>query len=177
MKRIAITSEEILGLVLIAAGVILRTLPHPDNFTPLTAIALFAGLLLRPKLALWVPLTAMAASDLFQETHGLFWLTWGSLYLVTLVGMRLRGRMSALPVLAGTLTGTLIFFVLTNLGVWIWQDMYPKTAAGLLECYVMALPFVRNAVAGDLVYATACYAIYRLVATRQPRTAPAAGGH
>ena len=173
MKKIAITSEEILGLALIAVAVIVRTLPHPDNFTPLTALAIFSGLLLRPRLALWVPLIAIAASDFFQPTHDLFWLTWGCFYLTTLVGMSLRGRMSALPILAGTLTGTLIFFVLTNLGVWIWQDLYPKTASGLLECYVMALPFVRNAVAGDLVYAGVFYLVYRLISAGRPLRADA----
>lgn len=173
MKKIAITSEEILGLALIAVAVIVRTLPHPDNFTPLTALAIFSGLLLRPRLALWVPLIAIAASDFFQPTHDLFWLTWGCFWLTTLVGMRLRGHLSALPILAGTLTGTLIFFVLTNLGVWIWQDLYPKTAAGLLECYVMALPFVRNAVAGDLVYAGVFYLVYRLISAGRPLRADA----
>lgn len=173
MKKIAITSEEILGLVLIAAGVLLRTLPHPDNFTPLTAIALFSGLLLRPRLALWVPLVAIAASDFFQPTHELFWLTWGCFYLTTLVGIGLRGRMTTLPVIAGTLTGTLIFFVLTNLGVFVFQEMYPKTLAGLMECYVMALPFVRNAVVGDLVYAGVFYLVYRLITARRPLRADA----
>jgi len=45
-----------------------------------------------------------------------------------------------------------LFFVLTNFGVWALGALYPKTLTGLTECYVVAIPFFRNALLSDLFY-------------------------
>lgn len=153
-------NEQMLALGLVVAGVLTRLLPHPQNFSPVTALALFAGVCLRPRLALTVPLLVMMISDIWKGSHGLLWLTWGSFMLVALIGLLLKNRARAGALAAGSLAGSLIFYLLTNLGVFFFQDMYPKTAQGLLQCYVMALPFLRNAVAGDLFYTAAVFGIF-----------------
>ncbi len=144
--------EESLALLLVLAGVILRVLPHPDNFSPVTAIALFSGVALAPALALTVPLLVMIASDLWIGPHSLFFLTWGCFFLVSLLGIGIKDSAGASKIFLGTLAGSVIFFIVTNLGVFFFQNMYAKDFSGLAECYVMALPFFKNTVLGDLFY-------------------------
>jgi len=73
-------SGQFFALFLILAGMGLRLLPHPANFTPLTALAIFSGAVLPPGAALTVPLLAMMASDLVVGPHSLYWLVWGAFF-------------------------------------------------------------------------------------------------
>lgn len=145
--------EQKIALIFVVAGVALRLLPHPENFTPVTAIAFFSGVTLTPGLALTVPLIVMVASDLFMAPHSLFWLTWSSFLVVTLLGVWIRRDARASKIFCGTLAGSVFFFISTNLGVFLFENMYPRTWAGLVECFTRALPFFRNAILGDFVYA------------------------
>ena len=150
------------GAVLAAAAC--RLLPHPPNFAPVTAMALFAGATLADRwLAVLVPLAAMLLSDLalgllragdpLAAFHGLVPVVYGSLAGIVGLGALLRGRRRPLPILAGTLAASLLFFAATNLAVWVTTPYWPGTLAGLVACYTAALPFLHNALAGDLVFA------------------------
>ena len=140
------------AVILLAAAS--RLLPHPPNFTPIGAIALFGGAHLRERwLAFIVPLAAMALSDLVIGWHRLVPLVYGSFALTVVIGMWLRDRKSVWPITAAAaLASSVLFFVLTNFGVWAFGAMYPKTLPGLVATYVAAIPFFRNTVAGDLFY-------------------------
>lgn len=155
-------SEQALALALVALGVFLRVLPHPDNVTPTAAIALFSGVALSGPLAFTVPLLVMAASDLFIGWHGLFWLVWPAFALVTWLGHAIRGRRGALSLVLASFGGSVLFFVISNLGVFLFEKMYPKTWAGLAECFTMALPFFRNSLIGDLAYTAAVFTLFEL---------------
>ena len=155
-------SERRLALALVALGVLFRLLPHPGNFTPTASIALFAGVALEAPLAFTVPLLVMIASDLVIGPHPLFWLVWPSFMLVTWLGQSVRGRDGVLPVALATLGGSVLFFVVSNLGVFLFENMYPKSAPGLVECFVMALPFFRNSLAGDLFYSLVLFSLFEL---------------
>jgi hypothetical protein len=154
--------EEIAALFLAAAGVLLRLLPHPANFTPVMAVALFSGVALPASLALWVPLLVMIASDLVIGPHPLFWLVWGCFLLTAVLGVCIRPKAGAGRVFLATLAGSVIFFVVTNLGVFLFQDMYPKNISGVIECYVMALPFFRNTLLGDLFFSFCFFSVFFL---------------
>jgi hypothetical protein len=108
----------------------------------------------------------MALSDLIAGPHELFAFTWGSFIAVAAIGMLLRRRSGAGAVLWGSLAGSILFFLVTNFGVFLYGGLYPRTADGLRDCYVMALPFFRNAIAGDLFYAAALFGTYALVRAR-----------
>lgn len=166
-------SEEIFALALTVAAVALRLLPHPENFTPMAAVAFFAGSVLSPRLALTVPLAAMIASDLVIGLHDLFLVTWGSFMLTAWMGIALKDRGGLSKVLFGTLAGSLLYFVITNLAVFLFENMYPKTAAGLVECFMMALPFLRGTLVGDLCYGAALFGAFagakKFVLRVQPR--------
>ena len=154
--------EQFIAFFLILAGIGVRLLPHPANFTPLTAIALFSGTVLTPGMALTVPVIAMMASDLILGPHELFWLTWGSFFLTVWIGFRVRQNQKTTTIFLGTLAGSVLFFILTNLGVFLFQNMYPKNFPGLIECYAMALPFFRNALLGDFFYSFVFFGIFYL---------------
>ena len=155
--------EKIFAIFLIAVGIFLRLAPHPDNFTPVTAIALFSGVVLAPEIALVVPLVIMIASDLLIGPHMLYPLTWGSFFLVSLLGLAIRKNVKVNQIFLGTLGGSLLFYLVTNLGVFLYQDMYEKSLSGLFQCYLMALPFFRNSLLGDLFFSGVFFGIFAIV--------------
>ncbi|HLD31885.1 MAG TPA: DUF6580 family putative transport protein [Patescibacteria group bacterium] len=149
-------NNSLLIVLLIILGIFSRLLPHPANFTPLAAIALFSGLYLPHKRFIFLPLIAMLISDLFI---GLYHpAIMASVYLgflfSGLIGYHLRTRKTILNIGLGTITGSLSFFFLTNLAVWFWGNLYPLSFAGLSQCFVLAVPFFRHTLAGDLFYTT-----------------------
>ncbi len=151
-----------LAVALVVFGVIMRLLPHPDNLAPVGAIALFGGAILPRKLGWWLPLAVMVVSDYFIGFyHGIVF-TWIAFLLVGFYGMTLRGRSNRFRVPFGALGSAVIFFVVSNLGVWLLGRIYPHTWAGLIECYQMALPFFRNTFVGDFMYGWLLFGGYAL---------------
>jgi Family of unknown function (DUF6580) len=143
---------------LLTLDVVARLLPHPPNVTPLAASALFAGMILRSRLvALTTPVAAMVLGDLILGTYD--WRVAGVVYvsltLPAIAGMWGRSlRTPRLPLLLVplALASSVTFFVTTNFAVWAFSGMYANDLAGLLHCYVAALPFLRNGVMGDLFW-------------------------
>lgn len=137
-----------------------RLLPHPPNVTPIAAMALFAGVYLADhRLAFLVPLAALFVSDLVLGLHDTMLFTYAGLALTVAIGLGLRehtwGRVRSRPyrfmaILLAALAGSVVFFLLTNLGAWLSHDLYPKTGAGLWMAYAAGLPFFRNSLIGDL---------------------------
>ncbi len=141
----------LLGLILAAAAS--RLAPHPWNLTSVAALALFGGAAFDDRrLAFLAPLAALFLSDLALGLYPGMIFVYPSFLAVAALGLALRGRRQPLPILAASLAGSVLFFVLTNLGVWAEGRLYPHTLAGLNACFVAALPFLRNTVEGDLVY-------------------------
>ena len=160
MFRARTSSENFIALALIGLGVFFRVIPHPDNFTPTVAIALFSGAVLPAALAFTVPLLIMMASDLFIGLHPLFWLVWVSFAMVSCVGAFIREKEGLIPVGLAALGSSILFFIVSNLGVFFFERMYPKSFAGLAECFVMALPFFRNSLIGDLFYSVVLFSLF-----------------
>jgi hypothetical protein len=143
---------------LIAVAVLTRFLPHPPNFVPVTAIALFAGAFFTDRRwAIAVPLAALFISDAIIGFHSTMLFVYGSVLLIVMLGTLLRNKRSALRIAGTTLAGAVLFFIVTNFGVWLTGTMYPKTFDGLMSCYVAAIPFFRNALLGDAVYVTSLF--------------------
>lgn len=174
----------LVGMVLGAAAC--RLIPHPPNFTPLGAMALFGGACFADRrTAFLVPLLAMFLSDLAigglsgslsVGLHRLIPVVYGSFALIVCLGFWLRGRRKPLPIAGATLAGSVLFFVVTNFGVWALGSWYPKTWEGLVACYVAAIPFFYNTLLGDAVYATVLFgglalAEKGLLALREPARA------
>jgi len=151
-------------------GILSRLVPHPWNVTPVMALALFGGATLPKGWSLWLPLAIIGISDVLIGWHVTVPFTWGAVLLTSLLGWWLRPRPSAGRVLAGTLGGSALFFLVSNFGVWLVGGLYPRTAAGFWSCYVAALPFFRNSVVADLICSAALFGGYALVTSW--RTSP-----
>jgi len=158
-----------LAVSLILFGILLRFMPHAANFTPVAAIALFSGAHLKKKYAIIVPLALMAVSDIFIGMHNVLIFTWGSFILVSLLGT-LIGKNKSLGRITGTsLLSSFLFFVVTNFGVWV-MGWYPQTLKGLIDCYVMGLPFLRDFTISTLLYSALFFTAYELIARRVKET-------
>jgi hypothetical protein len=165
----------VLGLIALAA--VGRYLPYIvpglGNFTPVFAVALFGGAYLADKrVALLVPMLAMLVTDVFIGFHNLMWLVYGCMALCAYLGMRMQNRVSAGGVLGSALAGSLLFFIASNVAVWLSASMYPMTPQGLAECFFMALPFWRNELLGSLGWSLLLFGSYALASA--PRAKPAA---
>lgn len=162
MKKIA-NYRILIIFTLIIVAMSIRLLPHPANFTPLTAIALFSGALLGKKwFAFVVPMVIMFLSDLFLGFHATMWAVYVSFALVVAMGMFLCKNIRFINVMATAILSSLLFFVITNFACFL-QGWYSLTWAGLVDCFTMAIPFFRMELLSTLVYATAFWGIYTLV--------------
>jgi len=164
--------------VVVVIAALSRLLPHPYNFTPVAAMALFGGAYLRNRSTAWgTTLAAMLLSDVLLHAgyllgwraypgfHTLMPLVYLSIAGITLLGSRLYGRVSAGGVLANTLLGSLIFFIITNFGVFLLaKDL---TWARFLQTYIDAIPFFGNTALGDLLYSALLFGSYEWIKQRQ----------
>ena len=139
-------------LTIILFAVILRLIPHPPNVAPIAAMALFGGAYLNKKYAIAVPIAALFISDLVIGFHNGMPFVYGSFLLIGLIGLWLQKRRNFNFILGATLFSSLLFFIITNFGVWLVGDIYPQTIDGLIRCFYLAIPFFRNTVIGDLIF-------------------------
>ena len=150
----------IFATILIGLAVTSRLLPHPANFTPLAAIALFGGVFLDRKYSMILPLVALFVSDYFIGFYsGMYWV-YGAFLLVGLLGWWLKKHRGFGNTLLVTLLGSFGFFFITNFGVWLESGMYTHDLAGLAQCYGMAIPFLRGTIGGDLIYVALLFGVY-----------------
>ena len=156
----------VMGLILL--GIVTRLIPHPWNATPVMAIALFGGTYLSKRWGILLPLAIVAISDVLIGWHGTVPFTWGAFALTGMLGWWIQRRPSAARILGGALGGSLLFFVVSNFGVWTLGDLYPMTPAGLWICYVAGLPFFRATLLGDLVYTVALFGGYAAATALRP---------
>lgn len=163
--------------IAILAAAISRVLPHPLNFSPIGAMALFGGTYITNKRnAFIIPLAAMLISDIllqFMTGYGFHSTTiwvYGSFAMITSLGFYLRKRVQRQTVMVCSLVGSLLFFFVTNLGTWLTQNLYPKTGAGLVECYIQAIPFFGGTIMGDLFFNLILFGAYAIAKWRFPAT-------
>jgi hypothetical protein len=151
------------ALVLIAGAAFARLVPHPANVTPIIAMALFAGASLsRKPWAIAIPVLAMFLSDLALGIHDQMGAVYGSIVLVSLIGLLVQKRRSPAVIAGASVASSLLFFAITNFTVWFQSGMYPRTGAGLVQCYIAALPFLRNGLLGDLAFTGVLFGAYAL---------------
>lgn len=170
-----------LAILMIISGILLRLMPHLPNFAPIAATALFGGAYLSKRFAILVPLTAMAISDYlllyvnpfhspmvhFSHIYPITALftpstlaVWGSFILIACIGMWLKEHKNVKNIIVGSLASSVLFFLITNFGFWLTYDIYPKTLSGQIEAYIMALPFFKWTVLGDLFYSGMFFGAY-----------------
>ena len=147
------------------------------NFSPIGAIALFgAAYFSRKWLAFAIPLAAMWMSDLlinnmlyprlFPDYYdgnfawGVSWWVYGAFAVVVLIGFALLKHVKVKNIVLASVLTAIVFFLVTNFGVWAGGTMYPKTAAGLGACYVAAIPFFWNTLLSNLLFSGVLFGAY-----------------
>ena len=158
MERFAPTMDNKARLLALLAAIFaaaaLRLAPHPPNFSPIAAMALFSGAYLPRKLLSFVAsfgalvLSDIALGGLYPGMNFVYL----SFALTVLIGWTVAQRKTPLVVGSAAIAGSILFFVLTNFGMWMFSGIYPLTQAGLAACYVAAIPFFQNTLVGDLLF-------------------------
>ena len=139
-----ITKKQNLLIAFILIAICFRLIPHPPNFTPVTSLALFSGIMFQRKwLGMLVPIVAMLLSDMVLGFGMISMWVYAAFMLVTISGWVLN-KMNVKSILISSM----IFFIVSNFGVWVLG--YPHTFDGLMLCYTMAIPFFGYSIIGDL---------------------------
>ncbi len=183
-SRSLLTAGPLVLVALIVLAALTRVLPHPPNFSPITAIALFGGAYFANRSwALLMPLIGLFVSDLVLAgvNGGLYaswfsgagiWVVYGCIVLTTVMGFGMRGKVSGGSVLGYSLAGSILFFLVTNFSVFAFDAMYPKTVAGLAAAYVAGIPFFKWSVLGTLFYSAVLFGGFELLRSRVPSLRP-----
>ncbi|WP_223670408.1 DUF6580 family putative transport protein [Kangiella shandongensis] len=151
MNRIQVKTLSLIAMI-VAIG-LYRLFPHPFNVTPVMAMGLFAGTYFDKRwMAFVIPLVSMFIADIFLGFHNTLLFVYGAIVLAVSIGFLLRRSVSPLKVIAASVAGSVIFFTVSNFGVWLVNDYYPPTWEGLMTCYTMAIPFFQRTLLGDLLF-------------------------
>lgn len=169
----------ILVSALVLAAALIRLLPHAPNFTPIGAMALFAGALISNRLlAFLIPALAMVISDACLGFAG--WrfaeqtiVVYGVFMLTTWLGMSLRNNQSVIKITGTSIAASVLFFVVTNFAVWFGgfyhtPALYTLDFMGLVNCFIAAIPFAGATFASDLVYSALLFGSFYLIRINVP---------
>lgn len=169
MKKINLSPNFYLVLIMIFAGAMMRLIPHWPNFTPIAAIALFGGTFLKRKdLAFLVPVAAMLLSDLVIGFHSTMFTVYITFIAIVAMGLVLKSRLTVVNTLTASLSASVVFYLVTNFASWTSGLMpYPMNVAGLMQAYIAGLPFFFNGILGDLFYTSVMFGAVYLVSRRQ----------
>jgi hypothetical protein len=156
------------GIVILA--VILRLFTFLPNFSPVAAMALFAGTQMKRKdLALAIPFSVLLISDIFLGFHKTMIAVYGSFALIVFVGYFLRRNVKIHTVVMASLASSVIFYLITNFAVWASGMVgYPMNFAGLMQSYIAAIPFFRFTLLGDLFYNAVFFGAFYFAQLRYP---------
>ncbi len=153
-------------LIMILLAALTRLLPHLPNLTPIGAIALFSGAKLKGINRFLLPIIIMLLTDVIIGFHNTMLFVYGSFLIITLLGTVLQNKATHLRIFSSALTASVIFFVITNFGVWLVGPMYPKTMVGLGQAYFMGIPFFQNTLLGDLIYTPVLFYGYSFIVNK-----------
>ena len=159
--------DENLKLIMIASMIVLaaatRFLPSAPNFTPMIAIAIFSGAMIKNKyMAAALPLSAMLLSDILIGFHSMIPAVYLSIVLAIFAGRMIKNNKNVLNIAGGSLISAVLFFLITNFAAWLVFGNYTKDLAGLIHAYQMGIPFFRNTLLSTGIFSTALFGAYAL---------------
>lgn len=157
-------TKYLIAITLILFGAVLRVLPHPWNFAPLGALALYGGAMFGGRLRFVIPIAALFLSDTIIGFYnpGVMASVYGSFLVMVVIGANMGKRVTPSKVIAGALTSSILFFLVTNAAVWAFGHGYARSTDGLLASYIAGLPFFRNTLLSDLFYSGALFGLTAL---------------
>ena len=147
-----ILKKEIFPISLVLILTFSRLIPHPYNFTPVLAVGVFSGFYFKQiYLSFFVVVFSMFVSDLFLGFHSTMFFTYISLVIAVLIGFYIK-RFKFTEIILSTLASSFCFFIITNFGSWLTLSMYEKNFSGLMQSYMLALPFFHNTLISTFFY-------------------------
>ena len=147
---------------IVILAVVTRLIPHAPNFAPIGGLALFSGSHFKKKIALAIPLIAMFLSDIFLGFHKTIPYVYLSFIIIALIGGLIKSNKWQ-SLLSASLISSVLFFLITNFGVWANGSMYQKNLNGLMQSYAFGIPFFRNTLISDLFYTFSFFYGYRFL--------------
>ena len=170
---INILKKEIFPISLILILAFARLIPHPPNFTPIIAVALVSGYFFKNiNLSLLILLVAMLLSDLFIGFYENMIFVYASLLLITFIFHKISNKINFKNLFFYGFAGSIIFFIVSNFGVWALGSpgahdiAYEKSLSGLIQCYILAIPFFGNTLLSTVIFSYPAIFVYRSLATR-----------
>jgi len=144
-----------------------RTIPHPWNFTPILAAGVFSGYYFKNFiLSFFIVVASMFIGDLYLGFHNTMFFVYISLSVSVLLGTLIK-NFKFKEILISGLLSSVIFFIITNFGVWAVSGMYEKNFSGLLQSYIMAIPFFHNTLISTLIYLTVLKTLFEIVISKK----------
>lgn len=169
MNEMKLSPRFLILTALIVAAAIVRLLPHPPNFAPIAAMALFGGAYFNKKVfAFAIPLAALFLTDLFLGFHNTMWAVYLSFIIIVGLGMVMLKKKSVIKIILASVSASVLFFIVTNFAFWATDTLYPTTAAGLAACYTAAIPFFHNTLIGDLFFTGVMFGLFELAKAKFP---------
>ncbi len=156
---------KIITLVAIIFGIAMfRLLPHPPNVSPVAAMALFGGAYFVDKrMAFIVPFVALLLSDLIIGLHSTMVFVYAGVALTVFIGMKIQSNIKPVTVAFSAVAASVLFFLLTNFGVWVTGGLYPISIDGLMQAYVAGIPFFQNSLLGNLAFIAVMFGGFSLL--------------
>ena len=143
-----------------------RLIPHPPNFTPLIAGAIFLPFLIKDKwLIICLPILCLLISDFFLGFHTVMIWTYGSFFLIGLMASQFSS-IKLTSLIGLSLSSPTLFFIITNFGVWMGSSIYSQDIQGLMQCYILALPFYASSLSATLLFASLFYFCHKFFINR-----------
>ena len=159
MQNLQITlKKEIFPISLILILAFARLIPHPPNFTPIIAVAIMSSYFFRNTLlSCTVVIISMLLADIFIGFYKNIFFVYLSLLLITYIFSHINRKIKLKNLFIFGLLGSVIFFILSNFGVWILSEMYEKNLNGLINCYLLAVPFFINTLLSTIIFSYAAF--------------------
>ena len=130
-----------------------RIIPHPPNFTPIISLAIIGPFLFRNLyLCIFCILCSMIISDFFIGFHDGLLQIYLIITLICILFDKFKKKVNSINLLYLSFSGSLIFFMLSNFNVWFFGDLYAKDINGLINCYIMAIPFFTNTLISTIIF-------------------------
>ena len=180
MSKLPLRTLAIIALIL--AAVASRVIPHPYNFSPIAAIALFgAASFHRKGWAIAVPLIAVWISDIWINNfvynqhyasftlfdQGWYWM-YGTYAAIAIMGILTLRKVTVPRIIGSSLAASVLFFLVTNFACWPGSTLYSQDAAGIMACYAAGLPFFSGTLIGDLAYSGLLFGSFAILQQQIP---------
>lgn len=181
--KTTINLKSTLLLTIIVLAACSRLLPHPANFSPIAAMALFGAAHFNKKwLALLIPITATWLSDLYINNviyhhyytqftwfyDGCQW-TYSSYLLIGVMAIFVLNKINTTRIVIASISASAIFFLVSNIGCWINSNDYEQSFYGLLNAYAAGMYYLKGTLLGDTFYSLMMFGLYALAQYQFPQ--------